>query len=256
MSVLWAVYRRELGAFFRSGIVYSIAFGVIVFLGIVFAAGVTDFVAQNQAGIAQISAEAAVTNLMGTLTFLMFIIAPLLTMRLISEETREGTLEVLLTLPVPEWVFVVGKYLAACTVYSFILLLTLVHTVMLLSFGPVDAGLIVSAYGGAWLYGGAVLAISILFSAMTEDQIVAAFASAAVILMLYFTDGIAAVLARQGQSDAVSSFVRELGLLPHYQNTMMNGIVRAEDIVYFIAVIVLMLFVTTLAVGIRRWRAS
>jgi ABC-2 type transport system permease protein len=124
----------------------------------------------------------------GILTFLTFLVAPLLTMRLLAEETREGTLEVLMTLPMNEGQFIIGKFLAVWTYYTVVLLLTLIYHLILLSIGTPDLGTAFGSYFGAWLYGGAVLAVTMIWSAITEDQIVAAFLGAATVLMLYLAD--------------------------------------------------------------------
>ncbi|MCA9914698.1 MAG: ABC transporter permease subunit, partial [Anaerolineae bacterium] len=171
-------------------------------------------------------------------------------------ETREGTLEVLMTPPMGEWAFVVGKFLAAWTFYTVILGLTLVHVILLAQYGPLNVGLTASNYLGAWLYGGATLAVSTIWSAVTEDQLVAAFLSAATVLALYLANSLAVIVSDQRLVQGASNFVRQLGLTSHYQDTMAQGILRAEDVAYFLLMMFVALFITTLIVGTRRWRAS
>ncbi len=118
-----------------------------------------------------------------------------------------------------------------------------------------DQGVAIGAYFGAWLYGGAVLAISMIWSAVTEDQIVAAFLSAATILVLYLTEVAAVLFAGQQGSSPAASFIREIGLQAHYNATMLRGVIRAEDVVYFLCMIVGAIFITTRLVETRRWRA-
>lgn len=256
MHALWAVYKRELGLLFRSNIAYAIAFGLLFFLGVVFSSSVAQFVTVNQSGFAPvlIPARDAVIGLLGTLTFLTFIIAPLLTMRLLSEEQREGTLEVLMTLPMPDWAFIVGKFGAVWTFYSALLAVTLLHVGMLTSIGVVAWGGVFSAYLGAWLYGGGALAVSLIFSALTEDQIVAAFSASAALLVLFLADGVALLASNSPALASVADFVRELGLQAHYQQTLLQGVLRAEDVAYFVGLITLALFITYIIVGARRWR--
>jgi len=259
MRALWAVYKRETALFFRSTVAYAISAALILFLGILFADSVYRYNLNNQSPYAQqiLTGEDVITNIAGVLTFLMFVIAPLLSMRLLSEESREGTLEVLMTLPMSEGAFVIGKFLAAWTFYTFVLGLTLVQVALLVSIGVrPDPGLMLSIYIGAWLYGGAVLAVSLIWSAVTEDQIVAAFLGAASILVLYLADSVAGLAEAQPSIASVANFVRELSLPTHYHETLMAGIVRAEDIAYFILLMIACLFVTTVIVGTRRWRAN
>lgn len=258
MNAFFAVYKREIALYFRSFIAYGVAFALIGFIGLLFM-GNLSFALQQQAqyqssGIA--GTDLARFNL-EIFTFLMFLIAPLLTMRLLSEEAREGTLEVLMTLPMGDWAFVVAKFFAAWTYYTFLLGLTLIH-VLLITMLPteINTGLLVSMYLGAWLYGGAALAVSIIWSAVTEDQLVAAFLSAATILALFLAESISVIVSDQQLVAGASAFVREVGFSAHFQSTLLAGVVRAEDITYFILLILIALFVTTLIVGTRRWRAS
>jgi ABC-2 type transport system permease protein len=252
MRALWAVYKREVSLFFRSSIAYAIAFGLLLFLGFLFTGNVTGIVQFNQTGQASIPADTLVIQILDVLTFLLFIIGPLLTMRLLSEEAREGTLEVLMTLPMGDWTFVVGKWLAAWTFYTVVLLLTLVYMLLLSTIGVPDVGSLVVAYFGTWLYGGAVLAVAMIWSAITEDQIVAAFLSAASVLVLYLIGGAAQFTTNQ----TAANIFRELGLQTHFSETMLQGILRGEDVAYFVLLMVAALFITTTIVGTRRWRAN
>ncbi len=240
----WAVFKRELGLYFRSPIAYAIAFAIMFFLGVL----INGYLSQ---GNQQAPADSTYAPLL--LVFLLFLIAPLLTMRLLSEEAREGTLEVLMTLPMHESQFIIGKFLAAWAYFTVLLALTLVYHLIMLTVGVPDLGQAFGAYVGAWLYGGAVIAVCMIWTAVTEDQIVAAFLSAATVLVLYLAE-IAAIFI-SSQNPRLAEFVRELGLQAHYNGTLSVGIVRGQDILYFILLIVGALFITTRIVETRRWRA-
>lgn len=260
MSGLLAVYKREVALIFRTSVAYGIAFALFIFIGILFTTNIS-LIAEQQALAAQqnfgappnVTATNLVIQNLGLITFLMFLVAPLLTMRLLSEEAREGTLEVLMTLPMGDWAFVTGKFLAAWTFYTVLLLLSLVHLVLLLPLGPVNGPLIATAYLGAWLYGGAAMALTLIWSAVTEDQIVSAFLGAATVLVFFLMDSFA-VLA-SGQFAQLGDLMRELGFSPHFQSTLLAGVLRAQDVVYFLLMIAVSLFITTLIVTSRRWRA-
>jgi len=247
MHAIFAVFKREVGLYFRSPIAYAIAFALLLFFGIYFNGYLVYVNGQ---------APADPTLIPGLLVFLLFLIAPLLTMRLIAEESREGTLELLMTLPMNESAFIIGKFLAAWFYYTILLLLTAVFYLILTMIGVPDQGAAFGTYLGAWLYGGAVLAIGIVWSAVTEDQIVAAFLGAATILVLYLSEIAATWISGQSTASAnpLADFVRELGLQAHY-STLQAGIIRAEDVLYFIFMIIAALFITTRIVETRRWRA-
>ncbi|MBI5669629.1 MAG: ABC transporter permease subunit [Chloroflexi bacterium] len=258
MRAVFAVFKRELALYFRSPIAYAVAFAMLLFLGILFNGNLAQAVQYNAGAMQQGGQGVTASDLNlapSVITFLMFLIGPLLTMRLLAEESREGTIEVLLTLPMNEAAFIVGKFLAVWTYYTILLLLTVIHYVILANVGVPDAGLAFGSYFGAWLYGGAVLAVCMIWSAITEDQIVAAFLSAATVLVLYLADTFAASLANSPNLANAAEFVRELGLQAHYGPTLANGIIRAEDVVYYVLFIIGALFITTRIVETRRWRA-
>lgn len=241
-----AVFKREFMLYFRSPIAYGIAFAILFFLSMLF----NGYVAQANG---QFPADS--TYIPNLFSFLTFLIAPLLTMRLLAEETREGTLEVMMTLPMGDFQLVLGKFLAAWGYYTVLLLITVVYHLLLLSVGNPDLGAAFGAYFGAWLYGGAVLAVTMIWSAITEDQIVAAFLGAATVLVLYLAEIAASWIASNAATSILADFVRELGLQAHYDATMARGIIRAEDLLYFLFMIIGALFITTRIVETRRWRA-
>lgn len=252
MALPWfAVFKRELKLYFRSPIAYGVAFAILFFLGVLF----NGYIAQANG---QVPADS--TYAPGLLTFLTFLIAPLLTMRLLAEESREGTIEVLMTLPMNESQFIIGKFLAAWAYYTVLLLITLVYHFILLSIGTPDLGAAFGAYLGAWLYGGAVLAVTMIWSAVTEDQIVAAFLGAATVLVLYLAEIAAIWISGQqpnsgASTSGIGDFIRQLGLQAHYDATLAHGIIRAEDILYFVFMMIGSLFITTRIIETRRWRS-
>jgi ABC-2 type transport system permease protein len=258
MRAIIAVFKRELALYFRSPIAYAVAFALLLFMGILFSANLTQAVQYNNGALQQGAQGVTASDLNlapGLLTFLTFLIAPLLTMRLLAEESREGTIEVLMTLPMNEAQFIIGKFLAVWGYYTVLVLFTVVYHVILTFVGVPDMGVQFGSYFGAWLYGGAVLAVSMIWSAVTEDQIVAAFLSAATILVLYLADSAALAVSNQAAIAGLGEFIRTLGLQAHYSATLQNGIIRAEDILYFIFMMIGALFITTRIVETRRWRA-
>jgi ABC-2 type transport system permease protein len=248
MRQIFAVFKRELGLYFRSPVAYAIAFALLLFFGLLFSNSLSQ--ANQQAPADQVNYIPSV------LTFLLFLVAPLLTMRLLSEEAREGTLEVLMTMPITEAQFIIGKFLAVWAYYTVILLLTAIYYVVLTMVGVPDSGRAFGMYFGAWLYGGAALAVTLIWSAVTEDQVVAAFLGAATVLVLYLAEVAAGAISNiPNVNPNLGAFIRELGFQAHYDSTMLNGVIRAEDVLYFVFMIIAALFITTRIVEVRRWRS-
>jgi len=250
MRQIFAVFKRELGLYFRSPVAYAIAFALLLFFGLLFSNSLSSAVQSQQ------TPADAVNYIPSVLTILMFLVAPLLTMRLLSEEAREGTLEVLMTMPITEAQFIIGKFLAVWAYYTVVLLLTGIYYIILTMVGIPDTGRAFGMYFGAWLYGGAALAVTLIWSAVTEDQVVAAFLGAATVLVLYLAEVAAGAISNlPNVNPNLGSFISELGFQAHFDSTMLNGVIRAEDILYFVFMIIAALFITTRIVEVRRWRS-
>ncbi|MBK8136252.1 MAG: ABC transporter permease subunit [Chloroflexi bacterium] len=241
MSGLGVVFRRELGAYFTSPIAYTIVAAFLLVTALVFNTNLTTSVTVEPVN------PAIVPN---ALSFFLIFFGPVLTMRLIAEEAREGTLELLLTSPVTEAAFVIGKFLSAWAFYSLLLGLTLSYQIILANSTAPDIGVGISAYIGIWLYGGATLAVGLVCSALTDSQVVAAFLSVAALLLLYLGDFAGQIVA----SLDVALILRTVSLPGHYTGSFALGLVRFEDIVYFAGFITVALFITLRVVEGRRLR--
>ncbi len=237
---MWTVYRRELAQYFTSPVAYTIAAAFFLLTGLLFTSDLTLAVTVR-------APDAALVPLY--LSFFMIFFAPVLTMRMLAEETREGTLELLLTAPVSDAAIVLGKFFAAWTFYSLLLGATLVYQVILILIqASPDLSHAISAYIGIWLYGGATLAVGLFFSATTENQILAAFLSIAALTMLWLGDLAGEIVA----NIELARVIRQLSLQGHFSSSFAAGLLRAEDVAYFAGIIVIMLFVTIRAVAARR----
>jgi ABC-2 type transport system permease protein len=250
MRSVFVIARRELGQYFASPIAYLVAFAILELTGFLFNSDLAQRVGESPPN------GAAVLSAFG---FFTVFFAPLLTMRLFAEEAREGTLELMLTMPVRDGDIVLGKFLGAWAFYSLVLCLTLVYEAILLSIttfasyeiGPeLDVGPVISSYLGIWLFGGATLSVGLLFSAMTENQIVAGFLSIATLFILWLGDFAGLVV----QNRQIAEIIRSMSLQAHYSTSFLIGVIRFEDVVFFIGLIVVMVFVTTRLIESRRWR--
>jgi ABC-2 type transport system permease protein len=171
-------------------------------------------------------------------------------MRLFAEENREGTIEVLMTLPVRDSTIVFGKFLGAWAYFTVLIGLTLVHQVVLVWLSPPDIGVVISAYLGLWLLGGATLAVGLFCSALNENQIVAAFLSTAILLLAWQADLVGSVVNNR----PLAEFVRYFSFQSNFAYTFALGYVRLDNIVFFGGVIAVLLFSTTQILESRRWR--
>jgi ABC-2 type transport system permease protein len=162
-------------------------------------------------------------------------------------------------MPVRDNDIVLGKFLGAWLYYSLLLGLTLTYQAIWLSITTaksyqlspeLDLGPVISSYLGIWLFGGATLAVGLLFSAMTENQVVAGFLSMSALFILWLGDFAGQVV----QNREVAEVIRAFSLQSHYSTSFLIGVIRFEDIVFFIGLIVGVLFVTIRLIESRRWR--
>jgi len=184
---------------------------------------------------------------LGSAPVILLLLAPALTMRLLAEETRSGTMELVLTAPVRDGEVVLGKYLASLIFFLFMLALTLVYAVVLLRFGNPDRGVLVSSYVGAALFGAAFLAVGVLASALTQNQIVAAVISLAILLALWLIN-IFAGLTR----GVLADILNYLSIITRY-NDFLRGVISSQNVIYYLSVIAVALFLATRALETRRW---
>ncbi len=239
---MWIIFRKEMGQYFASPVAYLIAAAFLLITGLIFNNDITTALTIRPA-------DPAVVPLF--ISFAIVFFAPLLTMRMLAEESREGTLELLLTTPVSDMQIVLGKFLSAWAFYTLLLLICLItQMIVLITITLPDVGHIAAAYIGIWLYGGAALAVGLLFSSLTENQIVAAFLSMTFLLFMWLGD-----LAGQIVADIeLANLIRKLTLQGHYSTSFAFGLFRGEDVAYFAGIIVIALFITIRIVESHRWR--
>jgi ABC-2 type transport system permease protein len=235
MHNVWQVARRELGAIFVQPLAYIFGVVIVALTGYVFASEL--YILASQPGALPLDVQ----SVLGLFSFLYLFAMPALTMRLLSEERRSGTLELLLTLPIRDGELVLGKFLAGFLFYLLTTALTLVFPVILFTFGNPDPGPIWTAYLGVLLYGAALLGIGILASTLTENQLVAFILALGMTLLLY-------LLVLPAQSFALGNtavtLLNELSLANH-QDNFFRGVLLAKDAIYFVAVTAVSLFAAT-----------
>ncbi|NJN68556.1 MAG: ABC transporter permease subunit [Chloroflexaceae bacterium] len=236
MSTVITIARRELEAYFVSPIAYIVSAAFLVISGYLFSLILID--------LHQASLEILFANIIVTLLF----ITPLLTMRLLADEQRMGTLEVLMTAPVRDWEVVVGKFLAALGLFGVMLLFTLFYPLLIWRFGGnPDPGPLISGYLGLLLMAGAMLAIGTLTSTMTSNQMVAAVLCFGILLMLWLVDAASRV------APSLAGVLTELSLRERYDD-FARGAINLEDVVYYLSIVGGALFIATRVLESRRYR--
>jgi ABC-2 type transport system permease protein len=183
------------------------------------------------------------------MSVLLLFLAPAVSMRLLAEEQRMGTLELLLTAPVRDVEVVLGKYLASLVFLVALLGLTFYYPFVLVMFGNPDRGPMLAGYLGVFLQGAAFLAVGLLASSLTQNQIVAGVASLFGLLVLWLADSLGSVIP-----GALGDAVRYLGIVAHGSD-FPRGLIESSSVVYYLSLIVVALFLTVRSLEARRWRA-
>jgi ABC-2 type transport system permease protein len=232
-----AIAERELKSFFVSSIAWIIAAAFMAMSGFLFSVILLN------------SNEASLRFLISNLSVILLFVAPFLTMRLLSEEIRLGTVELLLTNPVRDLEVVLGKFLGAMGFVLVMLVQTLYFPALLFIFGSPDPGPILTGYLGVLLQAAAFVAIGLAISSTTENQIVAAFLTFALNLILWLSESISQFVGKP--LDAVMKY---LSITSHFQD-FSRGVIDTSHVIFFLSVVAAALFLTYLSLQSRRWRA-
>jgi len=236
---VWTLARKELRGYFNSAV--ALIF-LATFLGVVlftffwvdkfFARGVTDL-----------------RPMFDWMPLLLIFLVAALSMRLWSEERKTGTLEVLLTLPVPRWQLVLGKFLAGMILVALALALTLGLPITVSMMGNLDWGPVIGGYVAALLLAGAYLAVGMCVSSTTDNQIVALIMTALVCLLLYLP-GTSQVAGLVGLESA--DRLRQLGTGSRF-SSIARGVLDLRDLAYYLSLTAVFLALDVVLLGARRW---
>jgi ABC-2 type transport system permease protein len=254
-----ALWRKELTVYFATPIFYITGFFFLVLAGYffytnVFYYSIISLQAAQQASNPQVAAQLNPTQmvyrpLFPVLAIVLLFLVPLLTMRLLAEEKRSGTAELLFTYPITDWAVILGKFLAALLVYLIFLAFTVSYSLALTFVTRLDWGAIGAGYLGLMLLGASALALGLFASSLTENQIVAGVVGFA-LLLLFWIIGWVQELGGGGLGKAF----QHLSLLDHYDN-FTKGVIDTRDLVYCLSFIFFFLFLTKRQLESRRWRA-
>jgi ABC-2 type transport system permease protein len=230
------ITRREVATYFDSNIAYVYTIGFVVLANSIF---MNDFF---------LTGTADLTPLFDLLPLLLAVFIPAVTMRLWAEERKHRTIELLLTFPITPREAVVGKYLAAVSLYGLFLVGSLPLVVMLYALGDPDGGLIASGYTGLLFLGAHLIAAGMFFSALSRDQIVA-FVTASLCAFGFVLSGnerVVEVLDGMAPAAAAGTLIRDaLSIEPHF-DAFVRGAIDLSSVVYFSGMSVAFLWMTTI----------
>lgn len=253
MSSIFILWKRELKSYFSSPMAYIIS-GLFIFLiGVIFFNLLVGFIDNTQRLALQLGREASfldhvIRKLFGNMNFIFVLLTPLLTMRLFAEEKRQHSIELLYTAPLSSWQIVIGKYLAVFTVVLFMISLTLIYPVMLIPSGFEDFTVLFSGYLGVIFNVLCFLAIGILASSLTENQIVAAILTVVTVMLFWLV----AWFSQITDNFMLAQIYKYLSMIDHFDN-FTRGTITTSDLIYHFSFIGIGLYLTKLSLDSRNW---
>ena len=226
---------RETVSYFYSPIAYWVLAVFLFISGFLYCAGLLE-------------GQANMRGIFYTMGFILLLLSPAITMRMMSEEMKMGTLEPMMTAPVTDTEVVLGKFLSGIGFYAFLLLPTVGYAVMLSRVGDLDWGPVWSSYLGLVLMGCVYISVGLLISCLTKDQVTAAVAGISVLLVLWLMDYIT-----KRATDWLSESVRYVTLFYHL-DTFVKGSIDTRDIIFYLSLTLFLLFLSVRVVEARKWK--
>lgn len=254
MRNIFTICQKEIKSYFVSPIayalmaIYAIVSGFFTYVAVGYFLDRSLDAAGGRGGPMDVNEWVIRPVIMNVGVISLFLI-PMITMRLFAEEKRSGTIELLITSPIRDYEIVVGKWLGALTMYACILSLTAVNLGVLFLFGSPDWRPIATGFLGMLLQGGCLLSIGAFLSNTTKNQIMAGAMTFGVSLLMWTFDWFTGF-----KTDAWAKVLAYLSLTAHYEQ-FSKGVIDSKDVVFYVSVIVLGLFLTTRSLESLRWRA-
>jgi ABC-2 type transport system permease protein len=233
MSNVLPIFKKEMRSYFTSPVAYIVMTVFLLITGYFFANSLF------------LIGQASLRNVFSIIPFVFTFFVPALTMRLLAEERKTGTFELLVTMPVSNVEVVFGKYLASAALLTISILFTLTYAFTVGALGDVDVGVIFSGYVGLVLLGAGYVAIGIFASSLTENQIVAFILSFVIIFALSMVDKLLMFVPA-----SLASIFEYLSAEYHFNN-IARGVVDTRDLVYYASLIVLGLYFSSRALQRR-----
>ncbi len=237
MTAVWAIFKKELRVTFVSPLAWVFLAAFLFLAGLFFYLGI--------ASTGTASLAVMISNLSIALLFLL----PMLTMKHFAEESRSGTLELMMTAPVPLWSLIVGKWAASVFLCFLLLVGTFMFPAILAYYGDPDWGVIASSYLGLALCCMCYVAAGVFSSSLTEEPVAGGLLGVLVLLPFW----IAGAAAEMVESAPIRNALREFALQTHVAS-FSKGVVDTADLAWFVLITFAFLFLTWRSVESRRWR--
>ncbi len=230
-----AVFKREFKAYFSSPVGYVILAVYFFFLGLLFS-------------VSYAYGDSDITSVIGGVTLLSAFATPILTMRLISEDTRQKTDQILITAPVKLSGIVLGKFFAALSVFALCFAPTVIFRAIIGAYVDIEITSYLYALFGMLLLGSALIAVGMFISSLTESPVIAAILSIAVnMIVIYMTS-----FAQITNNSFLSTLFEEMAFIDRYQKFTEN-VFSIPDIVYFLSITAAFVFLTVRSLEKKRW---
>ncbi len=242
MRNIWTIARREYKLYFNTPMAYMVAFLYLLVVGLIFHTSLIQALYQQY--------PPGVEIVVGPMVTLIIFVTPAITMRLLAGEQSSGTIELLLTAPVRDWELVIGKWLGGFLFMFTLLAVTWVYPIILnnLVDPGIEQGTLITGYLGLFLLSASLIAIGVAVSSLFKNQNAAFFATLGVFL-LFWLIGIPAEAS--GSGGGVFSY---LDIRTHFYSNLYYGVVDLSDVIYYLSLTILALFLGSVSIETRRWR--
>lgn len=253
MNAIWLIARRDLRAYFSSPIAYIVFAVFLILIGWMFFNLLSFYVSQQMQFAAMNFGQKPTINdnvlkpLFGNMNVLLLMLTPFVTMRLFSEERRDHTIELLMTAPIRPVFVVLGKFLSALILLSFMVALTLVYAVILSNMAKPDWGVFLTSYLGLFLVSATYVAVGLFWSSTTENQIVSVVLTFGTLLFFWLISW-----AAHSAGTFWAEVLNHLSIIGHYSN-FGQGVIDTTDVVFYLSAVFLGLFFTVISFDSNHW---
>ena len=229
------IFYRELSAYFNSLMAYIVISVFLLLTGWFFTSELF------------LSGDSSLRNVFGIIPFIFIFFIPAITMRLLSEERKSGTIELLVTMPISDLDIVLGKYFAGLGLLIMALLFTFPYALTIMILGEPDIGMLICGYLGLILMGASYVSIGVFASTISKNQVVSFILAFLIIFALWMIDKFLVIMPTN-----LVPYLQFLSIDYHFQN-ISRGVIDSRDLLYYISLVIFMLSLSKLSLESRKW---